>query len=109
MASKKEQKRIKRKMHIRKKLRGNSEKPRVYIFRSNKYIYVGLSDDETGKVLASKRALKKIDSSEELGEKFGKEVLKKGIKNVVFDRSGYKYHGNVKSLAEGIRKSGLTM
>ncbi len=109
MAHIKEESRIKRKLHIRKKLYGKADKPRVFVFKSNKFMYVGVSDDVNGKVLMSLKSDKNIKSASELGENIGKKILETGIKNVVFDRSGYKYHGKVAALADGIRKAGVIM
>ncbi len=111
------EKRERRKLHIRKNLYGTSEIPRVSVFRSNRYLYVQLVDDESSKVLfgmsekkmKSKKDEKPVDRASRLGEKFGEEMAKKKIKNAVFDRSGYKYHGRVKALADGIRKSGIKL
>jgi len=94
-----------RKARIRSKVVGMPEKPRLSVFRSNKFIYVQAIDDESSKTLTSSFGPKK--KSLELGEAFGKALSKKGIKKAVFDRGGYKYHGVVKSLSEGIRKGGV--
>jgi len=103
----------KRKARVRSKIRGTKEKPRLNVYRSNKNIYAQLIDDEAGKTLVGYSSLKiknlktKEEQSFKVGEELAKEALKKGIKEAVFDRSGYKYHGRVKKVAEGARKGGL--
>ena len=103
---------------IRKKIRGTDERPRLSIFRSNKYIYAQLINDLTGHTLAtanSKEAavadmdLSKIDAAKEVGKLVAARASDKGVENAVFDRSGYLYHGRVKALAEGAREGGLTI
>lgn len=101
----KKEKRIRRHKKVRAKIKGTKDVPRLCVFRSNKYIYTQLIDDETGKTLASAKAdLKKSD-------KAGKDIAKKAgelkIEKVVFDRGGYKYHGKVKEVADEARKGGL--
>lgn len=109
MAHAKEQRRERRKLHIRKSLYGTADKPRVFLFRSNRYLYVGVSDDVNGRVLMSLKSDKDVKSASGLGEKLGKMILDTGLQKVVFDRSGYKYHGKVAALADGIRKAGVKM
>jgi large subunit ribosomal protein L18 len=108
----------KRKARVRMKVKGASERLRLNVYRSNKHIYAQLIDDTACKtvVSASTRSkgvakdvakLKKVDISKKVGELIGKLALEKGVKTVVFDRSGYLYHGRVKALAEGAREAGL--
>jgi large subunit ribosomal protein L18 len=97
----KEQKRQRRKAHIRKNLRGTSERPRIFVFKSNKYFYAGLADDEKGIVLKTFMAKRNTDDIIAMSKKFAKEALKKDA--VVFDRSGYKYHGLIKTFADELR------
>lgn len=85
---------------------------RLSVFRSNKYIYAQIIDDEKSQTLVSSSDLKikegrKIERAKLAGEELAKKALKKGIKEIWFDRDGYKYHGRVKALAEGARKGGL--
>ena len=111
----KDRKRLKRKIHIRKRLHGTAERPRMTVTRSNCNLYMQIIDDDAGKTLASISTLEKefaslkpnTDGAAKLGEEFGKRILDKNIKNVVFDRNGYLYHGVVKALADGARKAGL--
>ncbi len=96
--------RDKRRAKIKKTIRGSAVLPRFVVFRSNKYLYGQLIDDAAGKTMAS---VNKIKSPEEAGEKIADEATKLKISSVVFDRAGYKYHGNIKKLADAARQSGL--
>lgn len=102
-----------RKLRIREKLSGDSLRPRLSIFRSNKFIYGQIIDDTNGKTLLSVSSklidgdLNKVDSSYEAGKELAKKALEKGINTVVFDRNGYIYHGRVQKFAEGSREGGL--
>lgn len=105
----KKDKQLKRRMRhrrVRAKIKGTSERPRLSVFKSNKYIYTQLVDDENGKILvaASDRDLK---SAYEVGRLLAKKAADKGIKMAVFDRSGYKFHGLILELAKGAREGGL--
>lgn len=98
----------------KKRVRMNisSLKPRLSVFRSNKYIYAQISDDLKGVTIcnansSSAKEMKKIDSARETGKLIAQAALKRGIKGVIFDRAGYLYHGRVKALAEGARDAGL--
>ena len=104
------------KNRIRKIISGTESNPRLSVFRSNKEIYAQLIDDSNGKIIAvSSSRDKNIDKDKsnktELASLVGKDIaekaIKKGIKQVSFDRSGYLYHGRVKSLADGAREVGL--
>lgn len=107
--------RLKRRTRIRSKVQGTGDKPRLSVFRSNKYMYVQIINDEKGETIlgASEKNLEKaetgnsIDKSKKLGMLIAKQAIAKKIKNVVFDRSGYAYHGKVKAIAEGAREGGL--
>jgi len=111
----KDRKRLKRKIHIRKRISGNAERPRMTVFRSNKSLSVQIIDDIKGCTLASASTLEKelrdikanVEGAGKLGEIMGKRLLEKNIKSVVFDRSGYLYHGVVKAIADGTRKAGI--
>lgn len=112
---KKQQKRIRRHKRVRAKISGTKERPRLCIFKSTKYIYAQLIDDERGKTLVavSSRELKKVknakkvDLAKEVGKLIAKKAKDKKIEKVVFDRGGYQYHGRVKAVAEGAREEGL--
>jgi len=100
---------------IRKRITGSPERPRLSVFRSNKGIYAQIIDDNDGKTLVAASSLEKdfsasgakIEQSKEVGKKVAEKALAAGIKEVVFDRNGYLYHGRIKSLAEGAREGGL--
>ncbi len=91
---------------IRAKIKGTEKRPRLSVFKSNKYTYAQLIDDENGKVLASVLD-KDINSVYEAGKLLAEKAVAKGIKNVVFDRSGYKFHGKILELAKGAKDGGL--
>lgn len=104
--------RLKRHFRIRAKLSGTSKKPRLSIFRSNHYIYCQIIDDNKQKTLLQANTLElkltnNIKSATELGKVLAERALKKGIKEVVFDRSGYLFHGRIKALADSARSAGL--
>jgi len=113
----KDRKRLKRKIHIRKRLSGTAERPRMTVFRSNKSLSIQIIDDDKGMTLASASTLEKelhgikknVAGGGQLGEVMGKRCLEKNIKCVVFDRSGYLYHGIVKAIADGARKAGVQL
>ena len=104
-------------MRIRKKINGTTLAPRLAVYRSNKQIYVQLVDDLNGvtllsacskeKEIAAITGIKKIEQAKLVGKLLATKCKEKGIEKVVFDRSGYKYHGRLKSLAEAAREGGL--
>jgi len=98
-------KRKRRHKRIRAKIKGTANVPRLCVFRSSKYIYAQLIDDEKGKTLASVNG--KLVFANEIGKLIAKKSIEKKINKVVFDRGGYKYHGKVKALADGAREAGL--
>ena len=113
-AAKKTKSRLKTKARIRKKVEGSEERPRLAVFKSSKHMYAQLIDDQTGRTLISVSTLsldvKKSGNKEaakSIGSAIAKQALAKKIKNVVFDRSGYVYHGRVRAVAEGAREAGL--
>ncbi len=107
--------RIRRKQHIRKAVRGTSERPRLCVFRSAKHIYCQLIDDVAGATLASASSLAlkgkqhggNCDGARSVGKKIATAAKKKKIGAVVFDRNGYLYHGRVAALADAAREAGL--
>jgi len=103
--------RLQRKKRIRAKVSGTLKAPRLCVFRSLKNIYAQVINDETGKVLAAVKLDEKTKNDLQGAKKVGIDVAKKcqdmKIEKVKFDRSGYKYHGKVKALAEGAREGGL--
>lgn len=98
---------------IRKKISGTKERPRLCVYKSNKGIYAQIIDDSIGHTLvaASSREIGKksitVEISKEVGKKLAEKAIQGGIENVVFDRSGYLYHGRIKALADGAREGGL--
>ncbi|MES2730268.1 MAG: 50S ribosomal protein L18 [Bacteroidota bacterium] len=114
MASTKANRRQRIQKSIRRKISGTSERPRLSIFRSNTSIYAQIIDDSIGATLisASSRELEgvtnaTIEVSKNVGKILAEKAVLKGISSVVFDRSGYLYHGKVKALADGARDGGL--
>ncbi len=115
MALTKEAGRIRRRRRIRLKISGTPERPRLSVFRSLKHIHVQLVDDLNSKTLLAvstiDKELKGTKSNKEgakkVGETLGVKALKQGIKKIVFDRSGYQYHGRIQALAEALREKGL--
>ena len=115
--SKKERTR-KRHYRLKKKISGTKEMPRLSIFKSNKHIYAQIIDDVNAATLSFcstvqptlRKDLKATwtkEAAKKVGELIAKDALAKGIKKVVFDRGGNKYHGKISALAEGARKTGL--
>lgn len=98
---------------IRAKVKGTKGRPRIFVFRSNKYVYVQFIDDEKGiTLLASdtgkiKKGKNQTDKAKELGREIAERAKGIKINKVVFDRGGYKYHGKIKAVAEGLREGGL--
>lgn len=100
---------------VREKIVGTPERPRLAVFRSNKGIYAQIIDDTNGNTLACASTLDKevktkasnIEAAKEIGALIAARAIKANIKNVVFDRGGYIYHGKVKALAEAAREAGL--
>ena len=107
--------RVRRHERVRAKISGTAERPRLCVFRSNKNIEVQVIDDVAGNTLVAASTLDKeintkasnIEAAKEVGELIAKRAIKAGIKNVVFDRGGYIYHGKIKALAEAAREAGL--
>ena len=107
--------RLKRHARVRRKISGTPEVPRLNVFRSSKNIYAQIIDDVNGVTLASASSLSKdfdgnggnVEGAKKVGELIAKAAADKGIKDVVFDRGGYLYHGRVQALAESARENGL--
>ncbi|HZP05203.1 MAG TPA: 50S ribosomal protein L18 [Terracidiphilus sp.] len=107
---------IRKRIHtrIREKLSGTTERPRLNVYRSLNHIYAQLIDDQKGETLASASSLQlklktggNIAAAKEIGKAVAEKAVAKGIKQVVFDRGGYLYHGRVKALADAAREAGL--
>ncbi|MGZ3721323.1 MAG: 50S ribosomal protein L18 [Bdellovibrionales bacterium] len=107
-------KRLKNRARIRKKVDGAAERPRLTVFRSGRHIYAQIVDDAAGKTLVAYSTLegevktKNRDSAKKVGTEIAKRAIAKNIKSVVFDRSGYVFHGRVKAVADGAREAGLS-
>ena len=110
--------RERRKLRIRRKISGTTERPRLSVFRSAKHIYAQVVDDVTGQTLAHASTLSrdvrtavaeanKVDAAKNVGQAIAKALLSKGISQIVFDRNGYLYHGRIKALADAAREAGL--
>jgi large subunit ribosomal protein L18 len=111
--SAKQANRLKKKIRIRKTVKGTSERPRLCVYRSNTHIYAQVINDDAQKTIltVSSLALETKATGKELAKEVGKAIAaasaKKGIKTVVFDRNGFIYHGRVQALADGAREAGL--
>jgi large subunit ribosomal protein L18 len=111
--------RAKRHRRVRKKVLGTSHRPRLSVFRSNRHFYSQIIDDVEGKTLVGISSRNEgvrsqvpvsnvtVDFAKQIGMQMGKLAVEKGITQVVFDRSGYRYHGQIKAFAEGAREAGL--
>ena len=108
--------RKKRHARVRSKITGTAERPRLNVFRSNKYIYAQLIDDTNGVTIVSASSMEKdftgestgnLEAAATIGETIAKRATEKGLKSIVFDRGGYLYHGRIKALAESARENGL--
>jgi len=111
--------RLRRKKRVRKKVKGNPERPRLSVFKTSKHIYAQIIDDITGKTLVAASSLSpdlrdrigknggNIEGAKAVGISIAKKAMDKGIKKVVFDRNGFIYHGRVKALADAAREGGL--
>ena len=105
--------RKRRQIRIRSKIKGTSARPRLVVFRSLLHTYAQLIDDENSKTLAESSDVKgknkgtKSEKAKQVGLELAKKAQEKKIKEVVFDRNGYKYHGRTKAVAEGVREGGL--
>ena len=108
------QRRQRRRHRVRAKISGTAERPRLSVYRSNKGVFAQLIDDVEGRTLAAAnwtepelRELGRTEQAKKAGELLAERAKKAGVERCVFDRSGYRYHGRVKALAEGAREGGL--
>ena len=108
--------RKKRHARVRSKITGTAERPRLNVFRSNKYIYAQLIDDTNGVTLVSASSMEKdftgestgnLEAAAKIGETIAKRATEQGLNSIIFDRGGYLYHGRIKALAEAARENGL--
>ena len=116
MKADKRQQRTRRHNRARAKIKGTASTPRVSVFRSNRHMFVQVIDDSTGKTILSntiepktksKAKSAKTEAAALIGETIAQKAKEAGISKVVFDRGGFRYHGRVKALADGLRKGGL--
>jgi large subunit ribosomal protein L18 len=114
-----EMKKARIRQRIRKTIRGTAERPRLHVFKSNRYMYTQAVNDENGTILVAASTLEKdfraahpnaknLSGCEKLGELMAQRLKEKKIEKIVFDRGVYPYHGRIKALAEALRKGGLT-
>ena len=110
----KPQQRLRRRRRVRAKVRGSAQRPRLSVFRSNRGISAQLIDDDAGKTLAAVnwtegelRGLERMEQAKKAGSLLASRAKDAGVEACVFDRGGYRYHGRVKTLAEGAREGGL--
>lgn len=107
-----------RQRRVRRKVRGTAERPRLSVYRSNKHIYAQLIDDTTNRVLVAMSSLHRdfqttntrgsnVDGATMVGELLAERALQQGIRQVVFDRNGFLYHGRVRAIATSAREKGL--
>lgn len=105
-------------VRIREKVKGSAERPRLAIFKSGKHIYAQVIDDRKGATVAAASSLEKdmrgslktganVDAAKAVGKLVAQRAVEKGVKEVVFDRGGYRYHGRIKALADAAREGGL--
>lgn len=108
--------RLKRHRRVRAKVSGTTAMPRLSVYRSNKFIYAQIIDDSTGTTLVSAASSEKAlglastsntEAAKTVGQEIAKRAVSKGLESVVFDRSGYLYHGRIKALADAAREAGL--
>lgn len=109
--------RTRRHLRVRKKVRGTADRPRLAVFRSNRHIYAQLIDDDAGRTLAAASTMEPaaraaghtgtVAAARAVGERLGERASAAGVRHVVFDRGGFRYHGRVAAVAEGARAAGL--
>jgi large subunit ribosomal protein L18 len=110
--------RLKRKKRIRKKMTGSQQRPRLCVYRSAKHIYAQIIDDSKGMTLATATSLEKavktsadikdkMKTAKLIGKLIAERALDKGVKQIVFDRNGFLYHGRIKAVSDGARETGL--
>lgn len=95
------------KRRIKATIKGTAERPRLSVYKSNTSVYIQIIDDATGATLTAGKAKTGVEHAKKAGLEIAKLAQEKGITSIVFDRSGYKYHGIIKAVAEGAREGGL--
>ncbi len=102
-----------RRKRVRRRVRGTDERPRLSVYRSNRYLYVQVISDQSGRTLVADSTLKDlgpgvtVEKAKALGVRVAEKCKQAGIQRVVFDRNGYRYHGRIKALADAAREGGL--
>ncbi|TMK63755.1 MAG: 50S ribosomal protein L18 [Actinobacteria bacterium] len=118
MTSQKVQARIRRHRRVRKRVRGSAERPRLVVYRSNRHVYAQIIDDVNSRTLASASTMEKDArtgssatraSAKAVGQRLGERAKAAGLSEVVFDRGGFRYHGQVAAVADGAREAGLEL
>ena len=111
----KPQKRLRRRRRVRAKIRGNAERPRLSVYRSNRGVFAQLIDDDAGRTVASVswtepdlRKLGSMEQAKRAGQLLAERAKGAGVATCVFDRGGYRFHGRVAAIAEGAREGGLS-
>ena len=111
----KPQRRFRRRRRVRSKIRGNAERPRLSVFRSNRGVFAQLIDDDSSRTVVAVawtepdlRKLEPMEQAKKAGEILAGRAKEAGVETCVFDRGGYQYHGRVRALAEGAREGGLS-
>ena len=108
--------RISRHTRLRKKIIGTAKRPRIAVFKSNRHVFIQFIDDVENKTVLSSKAVskkkatlggKKTEVAAKVAEMLGKKAKEAGITEAVFDRGGFKYHGRIKAVADGLRKGGI--
>ncbi|ACR80567.1 MULTISPECIES: 50S ribosomal protein L18 [Kosmotoga] len=120
MIKRRDRKELRRKRHlrVRSKIKGTPERPRLAVYRSERHIYAQIIDDIAGRTIVSASTVDKElrekltktwnqEAAKEVGKLIAKRAAEKGIKKIVFDRGGFKFHGRIKSLADAAREAGL--
>ena len=110
----KPQKRLRRRRRVRARIRGNAERPRLSVYRSNRGVFAQLIDDDAGRTVASVswtepdlRSMKSMEQAKRTGQLLAERAKAAGVETCVFDRAGYRFHGRVAAIAEGAREGGL--
>jgi large subunit ribosomal protein L18 len=110
----KPQRRLRRRRRVRARIRGNAERPRLSVYRSNRGVFAQLIDDDAGRTVASAswtepelRKLGSMEQAKRAGELLAERAKGAGVESCVFDRGGYRFHGRVAAIAEGAREGGL--
>ena len=110
----KPQRRLRRRRRVRARIRGNAERPRLSVYRSNRGVFAQLIDDDAGRTIASVswtesdlRKLSRMEQAKKAGAELAGRAKKAGVETCVFDRGGYRFHGRVAAIAEGAREGGL--